>query len=584
MTPAHNAPCRWLKRLAHVVILAIALTQAGCDNSRDAPPEPAQSDGQSGTDSTDEGSVTRIRFADVAAQCGIEFVPRNGREAGHFTILESLGTGVALVDFDNDGRLDIVAPGGGTFDETGVPVGRPTGLFRQNAGFQFTGVADEANVNGERRPYTHGVVSGDWNNDGFEDLVVTGYRSVRIFQNAGDGTFLDVTDQAGLRQDAWATSAAFIDADADGCVELFVVNYVHWEPDPDRKCEVKGHRDVCPPGDFDAAADFLYQNQGDGSFIERATSAGIIEEGKGLAVIAGDIDLDGDSDLYIANDTTANFLYLNDGTGQFSEHALVSGCALGATLEAEGSMGVELADFNADGYPDIWVSNYENQSFAMYQSRGPGIFQHVSSVTGISAVGQLYVGFGTVALDADLDGDDDIFAANGHVMYLSGTGPSRQQPLIYENQDGRLFRNVAHETGEYGRSLHMGRGVACGDLDRDGRPDLVVSHINEPLAILRNTTETEERLCTLKLVGRTSNRSAVGAIVSPRNSPSPRLRVSGGSYLSSSPPSVMWASKRRDNDVTITIRWPSGATQIAKIAENTGVLVIEPVAQPRQPR
>lgn len=543
--------------------MVLLLSIIGCNGnseSTDSPVAIRETTEQTSVTETPDAKKTSIRFTDQAAEWGVDFVPRTGREQNHFTILESLGTGVAITDVDGDERPDIVAAGGGTFDEAAQPIGFPCGVFRQQPDRHFQNVTPQSVVDSQQA-YTHGVVTADWNNDGFEDIVVTGYQSVRLFENAGDGTFLDVTTRAGLKQDSWSTSAAFLDADGDGHLELFVTNYVDWFPDPERECIVQGHRDVCPPGEFQAQQDHLYRNEGDGRMTEIAAEVGMTEAGKGLAVIAGDIDLDGDTDVYVANDTTANLLYLNDGRGTFEERGLISGCALGATAEAEGSMGVDFADFDQDGRPDIWVSNYENQSFAMYQSRGPAIFQHVSRITGISAVGQLYVGFGTVAFDADLDGDQDIFAANGHVMYASGKAPPDQQPLVYENMDGRVFRNVAEDTGEYGRKAHMGRGVAAGDLDGDGRIDLVVAHSNAPLAVLKNTSKTSGSFVRLKLHGRGTNRSAIGTTITTASGDQLRLSTSGGSYLSGSHKVLHFFLPRTSSSTRLKIKWPNGILQ-----------------------
>lgn len=514
-----------------------------------------------------------IAFEDVAQRCGIQFVPGNGQEAGRFTILESLGTGAAICDFDGDSLPDIILPGGGTFDSRGKPVGSESGVFRQQSSLQFKDVAGLCGIDTEAG-YTHGVAVGDWDNDGFDDVVITGYGRVWMFQNAGDGTFIDVTVETGVRQGAWSTSAAFLDTDNDGSLELYIVNYVDWRWDDHRECIMNGHRDVCPPGDFEAQSDHLYRNNRDGTFTEASRSAGLLEGGKGLAVISGDVDLDGDTDIYVANDTTPNFLYLNDGAGVFEEQALLSGCALGATAESEGSMGVALADFNADGYPDIWVSNYENQSFAMYQSRGPGIFQHVSSITGISSVGQLYVGFGTAAFDADLDGDEDIFAANGHVMHKARNAPISQLPLVYENISGNRFRNVADSSGDYGRSTHLGRGVAAGDLDQDGLVDLVVSHTNEQIAVLKNVCRTDAAWVSVELIGRNANRSAIGAYVTIVGQKQPRLRVGGGSYLSESSSVLAWGLSTAETQ-SIEVHWPSGKSQAAMVRPGSTNVVIE---------
>jgi hypothetical protein len=246
-------------------------------------------------------------------------------------------------------------------------------------------------------------------------------------------------------------------------------------------------------------------------------------------------------------------------------------------MDAEGSMGVEFADFNKDRLPDIWVSNYENQSFAMYESRAPGVFQHVSAIRGISAVGRLFVGFGTGAFDADLDGDQDIFAANGHVMYGEDMRPAPQMPLVYENLNGTMFRNVAALTGDFGTQVHMGRGVAIGDLNQDGRADLTIAHANEPISILQNTTPADSNWVAVELIGKTANRSAIGAYAIVNNSV--RLVTGGGSYLSDSANQLIWAIPNGTKPVEIEIVWPSGVRQLQEISAATVNIVQERVEQ-----
>jgi hypothetical protein len=286
--------------------------------------------------------------------------------------------------------------------------------------------------------------------------------------------------------------------------------------------------------------------------------------GKGLGVVAADLDQDGDLDYYVANDTTPNFLYRNDGHGHFQEIGLVSGTAFGETGEAEGSMGADVGDFNNDGLPDLWVANFENQSFALYRNEGDCQFQHVSAITGITAVGALYVGFGTSFLDFDLDGDEDLFATNGHVMYYSTNAPLRQKPLLFENLAGRRFVNVADLAGEYTSSPHLGRGVACGDLDRDGAPDLVVSHTNEPVALLRNDSQPVGSWLRIRLVGTSSHRDAVGArvtIVAGGRSFTRQLK-GGSSYLSSSANELLFGLVRAKSVDSIRVFWLGGMTQV----------------------
>lgn len=575
--------CRYRDRgLARMLWLYLSVSLlvvgAGCRDSaetkkfnRDDTTKPSESSRKSQAQPD-----SKIRLTEITPDCGLRFVPRTGQEDGRFTILESLGTGVAVVDIDLDKNLDVIAIGGGTFDADGIPQGEKNGVFRQRGTLQFDRVSHSTGLSDNSR-YTHGVSVGDWNNDGFEDVLITGFRSIRLFRNCGDGTFEDVSSAAGFPEDLWSTSSAFLDADGDGDLEFYIVNYVNWSPENNPECLINGHRDVCAPGSFAAISDLLFDNNGDGTFQNITQTAGLNEGGKGLAVISGDVDLDGDTDLYVANDTNANFLYLNDGHGHFTDNALVAGCALGPTMDAEGSMGVEFADFNRDRLPDIWVSNYENQSFAMYESRAAGVFQHVSAIRGISAVGRLFVGFGTGAFDADLDGDQDIYAANGHVMYGQEMRPAPQLPLVYENLNGMMFRNVASLTGHYGNQVHMGRGVAIGDLDQDGRADLTIAHSNEPLSILQNTTMATSDWVAVKLIGQSVNRSAIGAYAIVNDSV--RLVTGGGSYLSDSANQLIWAVPQGTKTVKAEIVWASGLRQLDEISTGTVNIVRERVEE-----
>ena len=279
-------------------------------------------------------------------------------------------------------------------------------------------------------------------------------------------------------------------------------------------------------------------------------------------MLAADIDLDGDVDIYVANDTTPNFLYWNDGGGNFSESGIYSGTALGDPAEADGSMGVDLGDFNNDGLPDLWVANYERQAFALYRNEGSGLFQHVSSVSGITSVGQGFVGFGTVVRDFDLDGDQDIAVANGHVMQNSVNSALRQRPLLFENDGEARFQNVAGASGTYFRSSHVGRGLASGDLDGDSDFDLIVSHTNSPIAVLENRSAPKRSRLSLSLVGRNRGRDAIGAAI--KVSVGGRQRhsqiTSGGSYLGESDRTSISGGWTESEIVTVRVDWPGGAS------------------------
>jgi len=519
--------------------------------------------------------TTQMQFVDRASEAGIQFTVRNGEEAGRFAIVESLGAGVSLIDVDADRQLDIIIPGGGEFVGS-VPVGLPFALFRQLEKWKF-----EESSNSAMLPvpesFSHGVSVADFDADGFSDILATGFREIIVLRNNGDGTFSDVTADSEIASTGWSTGSVWADFTGDGVLDLYVVNYVDWSPANSPECLFGGRRDVCSPKHFQAETDTLWIGTGDGSFSAVDRGAGLQQGGKGLAALAADIDLDGDVDIYVANDTTPNFLYWNDGGGNFSEAGIFSGTALGDPAEADGSMGVDLGDFNNDGLPDLWVANYERQAFALYRSEGSGLFQHVSSVSGITSVGQSFVGFGTVVRDFDLDGDQDIAVANGHVMQNSVNSPVRQQPLLFENDGEARFQNVAADSGEYFRSDHVGRGLCSGDLDGDGDVDLIVSHTNSPIAVLENRSVQMGARLSLRLVGRNYGRDAIGAAitVSVGDRQWRSQITSGGSYLAESDRTAILGGWTESAIVTVRVDWPGGGSseKSMKTGDNATTLV-----------
>lgn len=532
------------------------------------PPEPS------------EISQPLIRFDDRTESAGLRFAYHNDEEAERFAILESLGGGVAFCDFDLDGRLDIFAPGGGEYAGPAELTGRPPLLGRAVGEWQFRDVTLAARA--DAAPwYSHGAAAADFDNDGFCDLLITGYGGLLLLHNAGDGTFTERSAAAQLQDPHWSSSAAWFDANGDGALDLYVAHYVNWSFDNNPPCAGArpGLREVCPPRRFEPLPDSLFISNGDGTFVESSAASGLRTDGKGLGVVAADVDLDGDTDIYVGNDTVPNFLYRNDGAGAFSDVSLLSGTSLSDEGTPDGSMGVDVGDFDLDGLPDIWVANYERESFALYRNLGDAYFRHVSRPTGIMAAAGLYVGWGTVFADFDHDGDEDIFVSNGHVIRHPTNAPLRQQPLLFRNDGGRRFVNAGGTAGSYLEEPHMGRGVAAGDMDNDGDLDLVASNTNEPLALLENTTAGEAHWLQLRLIGRASSRDANGAIVTltPSSGP-PQIRQikGGGSYASTSDRRLSFGLGSHAEPVAVSIRWPSGIEQkLTEVAVNQELLVLE---------
>lgn len=574
--------------LANVTAFAILLiiTVAGCkprasqQGKLEAALEPAPSLAHEELVEGDQINVSRLQLTDVTKVWGVDFSYRNGEDKGHYAILESLGGGIAVLDFDRDGRPDLFGTGGGTFEDK-VPVGYPGQLFRNIDGNKMIAVADLAGGGFPARFYNHGAFAADFNEDGFPDVLVTGFGGLHLWQNQGDGTFIEIHTQAGLDDQQWSSAAGWGDFNNDGALDLYVAHYVDWSFENHPFCRGRSaeEQDICPPREFAGLRDTLYLSNQDGTFRDATEESNLRGDGKGLGVLVADLDNNGLVDIYVANDTTANFLYVNDGGAKFREIATIAGVATDKTGVPNGSMGVDLIDFDQSGRPDIWVTNYEREDFALYRNEGPGAFLHVSDIAGLNVLGGLFVGFGTVCADLDLDGQEDILVNNGHVIIHPTASPRAQLPLAML-ADERRFKRMIFAEGSYMTQPHEGRGLALADLDGDGDLDAIFSNLNAPLAILRNDLSTPSNWLQVRLVGTRSTRDAIGAAATATVGGRQMLRIrrGGGSYMSTSQEALSWGLGEAQRVDRLTVRWPSGKqTILENIVANQTLVLVEPL-------
>ena len=502
-------------------------------------------------------------FLDVTATTGIEFKHQRGASDKKH-LVETMGSGCAFLDYDSDGLLDVLLINGGTTPDSLVsePV-RPHALYRNLGNVKFKDVTAQAGIGGNGN-YGQGVAVGDYDNDGHPDVYITNFGPDILYHNNGDGTFSDVTQRAGLSDAALGSSAAFFDFDNDGFLDLYVVNYVNYRYDATPECKEKNIRSYCHPRYFSGVAAKLYGNLGNGRFQDVSEKSGIARlEGKSLGVVAADFDGDGWMDIYVANDTTRNFLLKNNGNSTFADVTLMSGTGYNSEGEAEAGMGVDASDYDGDGLVDLVVTNYDLETNALYRNEGGWQFSDKRWPAGVAKADHRFLGFGTGFFDSDNDGDRDLFIVNGHVLdnvELIREGFTYAQPnQLLENRGGVFFENL--EFLRYSsRSPKVGRGAAFGDVDNDGDLDLLVSNSGQGPTVLINQMGQKKNWILLKLVGTKSNRDAVGAkiAITTENSRQTDQITGGGSYLSASDLRAHFGLGSSEIIKTLTIRWPSG--------------------------
>jgi len=511
------------------------------------------------------GSSPGFRFVDATSSAGIQFRHNSGAFGGKF-LPETLGSGCAFLDYDRDGWQDILLING--MDWPGHKQRRTTlRLYRNNGNGTFTDVTARAGLDIEM--YGMGMAVGDYDNDGFPDILVTCVGQNRLFHNTGKGTFIDVTNSSGLgRRQAFSTSALWFDYDRDGLLDLFVCNYVKWSPEHDVFCSLDGkHKSYCTPEAYRGETCWLFHNRGNGTFEDVTASSGIFDSSsKSLGVAMLDDDQNGWPDLLVANDTQPNKLYRNQRNGTFKDTAVEAGLAFSSEGKARAGMGVDVADFTNSGRLGVAITNFDNEMTGLYQFEGK-TYEDVAAQAGVGMASRNSLGFGCTFLDANLDGWLDLAVANGHidetVRNIRGNVGYAQPPQLFLNDGQGKFRDVAGELGGGFERPKVGRGLAYGDFDRDGDLDLLLTTNNGSAYLYRNDQLAGNHSIRFRLIGTKSNRDGIGATVRILSNGFSQTRMvkSGSSYLSQSELPITFGLEKRDRVESVVIHWPSGRVE-----------------------
>jgi len=535
------------------------------------------------------------RYRNVAAERGFTRPNSFGSPAKKL-ITETTGSGAAFFDYDGDGAVDLYVVNGQTLDEAASGAGgAPDQLFRNLGNGEFLDVTEEAGVGD--RGWGGGAAAADYDNDGDVDLLVTNYREDALYRNNGDGTFTDVAEETGVSDPRWGASAAFGDIDNDGFLDLYVCNYIAFEEklleklDP-RFCVWRGVSVMCGPNGLPGEVDALYRNQGDGTFEDVTREAGVYDpEGKGLGVTFVDIDVDGDSDIYVANDSTPNYLFRNDGKGNFEDVALMAGVALSMYGKPQAGMGADAGDFDSDGLPDLVVTTFQGDYNAIRRNEGFGLFTDVSDTVGLTAPSFEKLGWGVRFVDVNWDGHLDLFVVNGHVypeVDGAGIGESyRQQNQVFLNvpdaSGAHRFEEVTASVGAGLELFHSGRGLAFADIDGDADLDAFINNMSDVPTLLVDEAEHRNRWVRLTLVGTRTNRDALGIPITLEVGGRKLFRDSGliWTYLSTNDRRVTIGLGAAEEAKEVVLSWPSGRMALGTLHASEDVLVKEGIGRLR---
>lgn len=517
-------------------------------------------------------------FEDVTPDTGIAFRHSASKTPRKY-LPETMGGGLAILDANLDGRMDLFFVNGARIEFPHPDSSEPdkseprfwNRLYLNQGNLRFVDATAEFGLQGTG--YGMGAAVGDYDNDGDPDLLVTkagtgDVRSASLYRNDGGLSFTDVTDEAGIAARGWASSAGFFDADNDGDLDLLILRYMRWRFDVDNRCgmEASYGRSYCHPDLFPAESNLLYRNHGDGTFSDESEASGIAAHpGKGLGVAFADYDLDGWMDFAVANDSHPQFLFRNRGDGTFSEESLIAGTAYDDHGAEFAGMGILFQDLDGDGRPDLLVTTLSQERYALFYNSGNGLFDYSTGRSGLGTATQLFAGWGLAAIDADADGDLELFFANGHVMdNIEHSQPHvsyRQPPLLF-SMDDRRMTDISSAAGPVFERVWASRGTAVGDLDDDGLSDLVVSNLDGVPYVVRNASEEGHNWVGVRLRGCTSNRDGIGArlVLDRPSGPKQYQSVTrSGSYLSARHPRVSFGVGGDESDLSLRITWPSGA-------------------------